>query len=447
MSQKYVPQKRIRTVGAYCTVYAAVQTGLDRTVELRVLNQKIAPESAEFKRFWLECKTLASLDHPNLIKVLDIGVAQDHVFYVTDLREAHSLQQMMDAGHPFSVAEVVSIGSALAGALNHMHQRKIIHRGIAPGSVMIHDETGIVYISEFSLIKNSALADLSLEGVPHVIVGLLTPEGSLNKPLDERTDVFLLGLLLSKLLSFRAARGLQPAASEEVEAVVQRCILPDPEARFPSAPALMEALASAQDKLAEKQALARIRDAVKDRELAGRLEKEQQALSCTGEVIRKSARLRVLDTSAASRKTGKLPVAPRQVPARSRVAAAALAVLITVVAGQMWTAPREEQATPPMLAGSGAERLPPRDQDVFREAEASRSGATAGANFQQRWYLLDGWLAQLVVEKKPMPMTRDDLDAVRRLSRKDPEAAARQLDELYCRVLVATHPGSAARSR
>src|SRR5437773_2080538 len=105
--KRYTPKQKLRVVGNYYTVYEAIQVGLDRRVELRVLNYKANPGTPEYQRFALECKTLAALDHPNILKVLDIGMAMDHIFYVTDYRDAKSLQELMDADVEWSAREVI----------------------------------------------------------------------------------------------------------------------------------------------------------------------------------------------------------------------------------------------------------------------------------------------------------------------------------------------------
>src|SRR5256885_1142521 len=135
--KKYVPARKLRVVGNYYVVYEANQVVLDRRVELRVLTVKAEPGTPEYQRFALECKTLAALDHPNILKVLDIGVAMDHIFYVTDFREAKSLQELMDAGVEWSAREVIEHARSLASALCHLHRHRVLHRDLSLNAIKI----------------------------------------------------------------------------------------------------------------------------------------------------------------------------------------------------------------------------------------------------------------------------------------------------------------------
>jgi serine/threonine protein kinase len=276
--KKYTPKQKLRVVGNYYTVYEAIQVGLDRSVELRVLNYKADPGTPEYQRFALECKTLAKLDHPHILKVLDIGMAMDHIFYVTDYREAKSLQELMDAGVEWSAREVIEHARSLASALKHIHRHQVLHRDLSLHSIKIADETGAAYISEFSLVKNLNLVNLTLAGVERLVQLQWTPEDIQGQPPTPRTDIFLLGWVLYRMLTYRkpaAQRLTDPSANdvaeemfhprtadptipEELDAIVRRCLQADPDQRYPDAPSLTKDLDAAQDKLTMKRVLAQM---------------------------------------------------------------------------------------------------------------------------------------------------------------------------------------------
>ncbi|MBI4861236.1 MAG: protein kinase, partial [Candidatus Riflebacteria bacterium] len=144
---KYVPKRKIRAIGSFYSVYEATQVGLNRPVELRVLNFKQQPGSAEVARFKHEFSTLANLDHPNIIRVLDMGVMADHVFYVTDLRNSKSFQELFEKGRSFAVEEALSITRSLGQALSHLHKKNILHRDLTPSAVYLDQETSIAYMA------------------------------------------------------------------------------------------------------------------------------------------------------------------------------------------------------------------------------------------------------------------------------------------------------------
>jgi serine/threonine protein kinase len=265
--KKYVPKRKLRGVGNYYTVFEAVQVDLDRRVELRVLNYKSDDESSGSKRFALECKTLAALDHPNILKVLDIGVAMDHVFYVTDYRDAKSLQELMDSGVDWAPRDVIEHARSLTSALCHLHRHQVLHRDLSLNSIKVSEETNTAYISEFSLVKNLNLPSLTLDGIERIVQLQATPEEMADLPPSNRTDIFLLGWVMYRMLTYKqpaARRVFDPAAldlvedrlhprtadptiPEELDAIVYQCLRTSPDARYVDAAALLKDLQAAQD--------------------------------------------------------------------------------------------------------------------------------------------------------------------------------------------------------
>lgn len=269
---KYRVIRLTRTVGALVNVYEAVQPELDRRVELRLLNQILDEGGDELARFEREFKAIARLDHPNIIKVYDWGQSDKRLYYITELKSARSLQAHLEAGRAFTADEVLGIGLELAGALAYLHERGIVHRGLALDSVLVDDDARRPVISEFSVVKDAHRSDLTARGVGHLTPMMTTPETISNLPADARTDLFLLGALLYRLASKRDpaihSPGEQTAAAAALEAaglpaelssVLMKALAFKPDDRFQTALEMGLALKDTRERLrlAEKRSATR----------------------------------------------------------------------------------------------------------------------------------------------------------------------------------------------
>src|SRR2546421_598229 len=127
---RYVVQRQLRTAGPDVTCYQAIEPGLDRVVELRVLDQ-----GASAERFGWETRMLAGFSHPNLLDVLDSGRLQEQAFYVAPYRESRTLEEVLQEGRR-SQLEVARVACALCAALGFLHARGLLHRSLAPADIL-----------------------------------------------------------------------------------------------------------------------------------------------------------------------------------------------------------------------------------------------------------------------------------------------------------------------
>lgn len=185
-------------------VFLAKQPQLDRLVELRILTTTLAPDSAESKRFARELSLLAKLDHPGIIKILDIGSHNDRPFYITTHRRAKSLEDLLkETECPFSVKEAIKIGLTIGDAMKHMHQNGILHRNITTSSVFYDLKNLRSYIGEFTMVKRSEDESLDKSVWSSDSAVFFAPERCKDNALDERTDLYMLGGLLYRILTLR----------------------------------------------------------------------------------------------------------------------------------------------------------------------------------------------------------------------------------------------------
>lgn len=237
--------------GGMGTVYRAQDTRLKREVALKFLPVHLSAHLVAQERLLSEARAAASLEHPNVCVVHEIGETDDgRPYIVMALCEGETLKEKLRLG-PLDPAEAVEITMQIARGLAAAHARGIIHRDVKPGNVMVGTD-GTVKLLDFGLAK---VADLTITG-PGVTPGTLaymSPEQARGDPVDQRTDLWSLGVVLYEMLAgtrpFRGAsdRALfqailheepepisqqRPEAPEALRRIVERLLRKDPDARY-----------------------------------------------------------------------------------------------------------------------------------------------------------------------------------------------------------------------
>jgi serine/threonine-protein kinase len=195
--------------GASANVYVADDVRLHRRVAVKVLHPALAGDEAFGRRFRAEAQVVASLQHPNILRVLDWGDEGGTPYLVMELLEGGSLRSLLDRGQLLSPSQAAAVGADVARALDHAHRRGLVHRDIKPAN-LIFDEDGRVTVADFGLAR--ALAEASWTEPAGAVVGTAryaAPEQARGEALDGRADVYSLALVLVE-----AASGTVPFASD-----------------------------------------------------------------------------------------------------------------------------------------------------------------------------------------------------------------------------------------
>lgn len=222
--------------GGMGTVYRARDTRLDREVALKFLPAHVSAGDDAEKRLLLEAKTAASLDHPNVCTVHEIGETDDgRLFIAMALYEGETLKDHLQRG-PLSVKETIEIAVQIARGLAAAHARGIVHRDVKPGNVIL-TTGGTVKLLDFGLAK---LADSTLTrpGATPGTVVYMSPEQARGDPLNRRTDLWSLGIVLYEMLT-----GVRPFRGGNDHALLQAILHEDPEpvtTRRPEVPVFLE---------------------------------------------------------------------------------------------------------------------------------------------------------------------------------------------------------------
>ena len=200
-------------VGGMGEVYLAEDSRLDRLVALKILPAYFASDDARLRRFQREARAASALNHPNILTIHEVGEAEGVYFIATEFIDGVTIRQLL-ANQELSLEEILVIAEQVASALAAAHAAGIVHRDIKPENIMRRTD-GLVKILDFGIAKllepDAADRDeTQTGGSVHTEAGLLlgtvnymSPEQARGLPVDERTDVWSLGVVLYEMLAQR----------------------------------------------------------------------------------------------------------------------------------------------------------------------------------------------------------------------------------------------------
>src|SRR5580692_3213413 len=195
--------------GASAHVYLAEDVSLQRHVAVKVLQPGLATDEAFLKRFRAEARSVASLNHPHVLRVFDWGDDTDGPYLVLEYLGGGSLRDLLDRDIRLSLSQAAQLGTEVAQGLAYAHLRGLVHRDIKPANLLF-DEEGRVRVADFGVAR--ALAEAAWTEPAGAMIGTaryISPEAAEGKPVDGRADVYSLALVL-----YEAVTGTVPFVTD-----------------------------------------------------------------------------------------------------------------------------------------------------------------------------------------------------------------------------------------
>jgi serine/threonine protein kinase len=187
----------------YSGVYLAERESTQIKVVLKILRQgsQHADSIAAFDRFLQEYETIADMDHPNIVKIYDLGIGDDHAHIVMEYLGGGDLRRKMEGG--LGEQDAVQYLLQIASALSAVHDQNVLHRDLKPGNIMLRKDGSIALI-DFGLAKRAkleaAITDTGeIFGTPYY----MSPEQGHGSVVDERSDIYSLGVIFFEMLTGR----------------------------------------------------------------------------------------------------------------------------------------------------------------------------------------------------------------------------------------------------
>lgn len=251
--------------GAMATVYKAYDPRINRELAIKVLRPEHTVNQEFLSRFLRETRAVGKLNHPNIVKIYDVGEYENQPYIAMELLTGQFLDHIMDSGQRFSMEDVVLIARQLSSALDCAHSKGVIHRDIKPANIAWSEKNQRIILTDFGIarIENIEATQSTLVGQVLGTPKYMSPEQILGKHIDGRTDLFSLGVVLYQLvtgqkpfsgdtlasLTFQITQQDPPPieqyAPETPTALVQiihKLLRKDPNERFSDAKALLQAL-------------------------------------------------------------------------------------------------------------------------------------------------------------------------------------------------------------
>ena len=249
--------------GGMSTVYRARDGVLERSVALKVLDDRLSGDPEYVERFRREARAIARLSHPNIVTVIDRGHVDACEFIVFELVRGHNLKELVAERGRLPVAEALALVHQAARGLAYAHENGIVHRDVKPQNVLV-DGDGVAKVTDFGIARAIGPdRGLTQTGTILGTSDYLSPEQAVGQPVDQRSDEYSLGVLLYELLTGEvpyagdnmlavamrhvhdpvpSVRERRPDVSARVDALVARAMAKQPADRFPTLDAFIGAL-------------------------------------------------------------------------------------------------------------------------------------------------------------------------------------------------------------
>jgi len=248
--------------GGMALVYKARDILLNRFVAVKVLRQQFVHDDDFVRRFRREAQAAASLSHPNIVSIYDVGQEEDTHYIIMEFVDGYNLNEIIRDRAPLQVEEAVRIAAQICDALDHAHHNQIIHRDIKPHNILI-GKNGRVKVTDFGIARAVTSSTITQTGSVVGSVHYFSPEHAKGVTTGEKSDIYSLGIVLYQMLTgrlpflgespisvalkhlqepFEDPRSVNPHIPQSVENVILKAMRKSPQERYASARAMLDDL-------------------------------------------------------------------------------------------------------------------------------------------------------------------------------------------------------------
>jgi eukaryotic-like serine/threonine-protein kinase len=248
--------------GGMGAVYKARDRELDRLIALKVIRPELANDPAILLRFKQELILSRNITHKNVVRIFDLGEADGIRFISMEYVDGEDLRTILRRDGKFSTADTISIVEQVCRALDSAHSEGVIHRDLKPQNIM-RDKHGRIVVMDFGLARSLGDSGMTQTGAIVGTIEYMSPEQAMGSTLDQRSDIFSVGLIFYELLTGKApyeadtaiaslmkrtreeakpASDIDASVPKSLSAIVARCLEREPANRYHSAVELLQQL-------------------------------------------------------------------------------------------------------------------------------------------------------------------------------------------------------------
>lgn len=206
---KYIVEEIVGE-GGYSFVYKGLHSGLQLPVAVKMLKHDMAMDSSFVEQFRREGRVIARLNHQNIVKVYDVEEMFRTFFIIMEYVEGEPLARRLYRDQRPSINELVDYLLQICSGLLHAHEKGVVHGDVKPGNILV-DGGNRVRIVDFGFARSMGSMDQYAKGTPHY----MSPEQILGSPMDERSDIYSLGIMAYEMLA-----GIRPCLSTDPEEIL-----------------------------------------------------------------------------------------------------------------------------------------------------------------------------------------------------------------------------------
>jgi len=250
---RYVIRRKLGS-GGMADVYLAEDQELGRRVALKLLNARHAADEQFVERFRREAQSAAGLNHPNIVSIFDRGRAEGTYYIAMEYLDGRTLKELLVRNGPTPIPIAIDYARQILGALSFAHRNGIVHRDIKPHNIVVGRD-GRLKVTDFGIARSGA-SQMTEAGSIVGTAQYLSPEQARGAPVDQRSDLYSLGIVLYEMLTGKVPftgdtpveiamkhlsqvpeppSKLRPQVPHDLDAVVMRAIAKDPDQRYGSA--------------------------------------------------------------------------------------------------------------------------------------------------------------------------------------------------------------------